>query len=66
MKNSDKNNEKLEKPIIFWGSIGVAISASLSTAMKFGGLNTIFITLTGFTIGCTIGYLSKKSQGDEN
>ena len=65
MKHSDKNNETLEKPILFWGSIGVAISASLSTAMKVGGLNTIFITLAGFAIGCAIGYLSKKSQGDE-
>jgi len=45
MKNSDKNNEKLEKPIIFWGLVGVDISASLSTAMKVDGLNTIFIPL---------------------
>ena len=62
MNNSDKDNEKLDSPIIFWGSIGVAISASLSTVMKAGGLNTIFITLAGLTIGCVIGYLSKKSQ----
>ena len=65
MKSSDKNNEKLEKPIIFWGAIGVAIGASLSTAMNVGGLNTIFITLVCFTIGCVIGYLSKKSQYGE-
>jgi len=62
MNNSDKDNEKLDSPIIFWGSIGVAISASTSTAMKVGGLNTIFITLAGLAIGCVIGYLTKKSQ----
>jgi hypothetical protein len=66
MKNSDKDDEKLDSPIIFFGSIGVAISCGASTAMKVGGINTILITLAGLTIGCVIGYFTKKSQEDNS
>ena len=62
MNKSDKKNSKLEKPVIFWGSIGVAISASTSASMEVSDVATILIILAGLVIGCSIGYATKKSQ----
>ena len=53
--NKDKT---LENPVIFWSSIGVAISASFATIMKFSTVPLISTVIAGFFIGMGIGYFS--------
>jgi uncharacterized membrane protein len=66
MNNKDKKKEELEQPIIFWSSIGVAISTSCATAMKMGTWEVVLCTLAGLVIGFTVGYWTKKEQEKEN
>ena len=62
MKKTDNNNEKLDSPIIFWTSIGVAISASTATTLKFELFGLILSVTAGVAIGLTAGYFTKKEQ----
>ncbi len=62
MKQSDGKSEKLENPILFCSSIGVAISASTATTMKFDTLGLILSVAAGVTIGAIIGYFTQKEQ----
>jgi len=62
MKKTAKNDEKLDSPIIFWTSIGVAISASTATTMKLELLGLILSVTAGVVIGATVGYFTKKEQ----
>lgn len=58
MKSPNTDNE-LEKPCIFWASIGVAISASMATIMKFSIFPLILTIIAGLLIGMAVGYFSK-------
>jgi phosphate/sulfate permease len=57
MKSPNTDNE-LENPCIFWASIGVAISASMATIMKFSIFPLILTIIAGLLIGMGIGYFS--------
>ncbi len=57
MKSPNTDNE-LENPCIFWASIGVAISASIPTIIKFNTVPLILTVITGFLIGMGIGYFN--------
>ncbi|QOL25950.1 hypothetical protein LP316_01135 [Thalassotalea sp. LPB0316] len=59
-------NEKLASPITFWGSIGVAISASLTVSLKLSVQSTVLTILGGLAIGCIIGFLTKRNQNNCN
>lgn len=50
MTSVDKD-KTLENPVIFWSSIGVAISASFATIMKFNTVPLISTVIAGFFIG---------------
>lgn len=62
MKKTDNNDEELDNPIMFWTSIGVAISASTATTMKLELLGLILSVTAGVVIGATVGYFTKKEQ----
>ncbi|WP_019030121.1 hypothetical protein [Colwellia piezophila] len=62
MKKIKDIQEELDSPIIFWTSIGVAISASTATTMKLEVLGLVLSVAAGVAIGATIGYLTKKEQ----
>ena len=59
MKQSNKTEEELENPMLFWASIGVAISASTATIMKFELLGLVLTITAGLVIGAAVGYFSK-------
>lgn len=63
-QNSDnkKHDEEIENPMLFWGGIGTAISASLSVVMQASPLNMVLSILAGISIGCLLGYSAKKQQ----
>ena len=58
MKSPNTDNE-LENPVIFWASIGVAISASIATIMKFSIFPLILTIIAGLLIGMAVGYFSE-------
>lgn len=62
MKKIKTTEEELDNPIIFWTSIGVAISASTATTMKLDVLGLVLSITAGVVIGATIGYFTKKEQ----
>jgi hypothetical protein len=59
---SHETDKELENPMIFWASIGVAISASLATIMKFNILLLIITIIAGLFIGMAVGYFSKTEN----
>jgi|TARA_B100000767_G_C19657121_1_gene489362 membrane protein DedA with SNARE-associated domain len=59
---SSNNDKELENPVIFWSSIGVAISASFATTMKFNILTLILTVIAGLFIGMTVGYFSNTES----
>ncbi len=62
MKSSNKD-KTLETPVIFWSSMGVAISTSIATIMKFSTLFVVITIIAGLLIGMTVGYFSKAESG---
>jgi membrane protein DedA with SNARE-associated domain len=64
MKSPNTDNE-LENPCIFWASIGVAISASMATIMKFSIFPLILTIIAGLLIGMGIGYFNMTGS-DKN
>lgn len=62
MNKTVKKDEELESPMIFWTSIGVAISASTATTMKFELLALIVSVAAGAMIGAAVGYFSKDKS----
>ena len=52
----------LENSVIFWSSIGVAISAPFATTMKFNILTLILTVIAGLFIGMTVGYFSNTES----
>jgi uncharacterized membrane protein len=61
MKSSNKD-KTLETPVIFWSSIGVAISTSIVTIMKFSTLFVVITIIAGLLLGMTVGYFSKAKS----
>lgn len=62
MMKSHDTDKDLETPMIFWASIGVAISACLATIMKFNILLLIITIIAGLFIGMAVGYFSKAES----
>jgi hypothetical protein len=62
MNKKNVENETLDNPIIFWISIGIAISASTATTMKLDILGLILSISAGVIIGAVVGYFTKKEQ----
>lgn len=65
MKSNNKSQDKLENPVIYWGSIGVAISSSTAAVMKFEWLGLVLSVAAGLVAGLVIGYLTKQAQEKE-
>ena len=61
MKSSN-TNKALENSVIFWSSIGVAISASIATIMKYSTLSLVITVIAGLLVGMVVGYFSKTES----